>query len=92
MRRMRSGLYAVLSALLATACSNTNLPSFTSATTGPGVTLSKAQLAATHEGVRRMISNPDSAKFLGDVARREGNEPGNVIFIQHAHRHGLWTV
>ena len=58
------------------ACSNNKLPLIGSSQKPGSITLSKEQIGATHDGVRRMIPNPQSSKFLGDTARKAKEGPG----------------
>ncbi len=58
------------------ACTNTKLPLLGASTKPDTVRLSKEQVGAVQDGVRRMIPNPDSAKFLGDTARKAKEGPG----------------
>lgn len=59
-----------------TACTNTKLPLLGASAKPNAIQLSKEQVGAVHDGVRRMIPNPASAKFLGDTARKAKEGPG----------------
>ena len=65
----------VLTAVLS-ACSNTKAPLIASSQAPGVVALSKEQIGAVHDGVRRMVPNPESASFTGEIGRKAKQGPG----------------
>lgn len=51
-------------------CSSTKLPIIGKSQKPNSIKLSSEQVGATHDGVRRMVPNPASAEFTGDIARK----------------------
>lgn len=68
-------LTALTLAIVLGACTNTKAPAFGTGQSPNAIVLSKEQISATHDGVRRMIPNPDSASFTGDIARPAKDGP-----------------
>ena len=58
------------------AYSNNKLPLLGSNQKPGPIALPNEQIGVTHGGIRRMIPNPQSAKFLGDTARKAKEGPG----------------
>ena len=69
----------VLALSFAAACTNTKLPSLSIAPAPGNIALGDNQRAAVHAGVRKMIPNPDTAKFLADGARKGKADEGTHV-------------
>jgi hypothetical protein len=77
----KSAPLAALAVLLA-GCTNATPPLMGILSAAGGVALKPAQTAAVEDGVRRMVPNPETAKFSAPVARM-GKEDATVDVCGH---------